>query len=116
MFGYYAADIFVPSTNDTFSSRPAAFGPAFDNIVEGELVKAWGDGLACDPPTEEDIEEWDGRVVLVRRGECSFVEKVRWVQRMGGKAVIVGDNTAGTGLLTMYAKGEPPSLLTPFPH
>ena len=110
VFNHYAADIFVPSTNDTFSSRPAAFGGVFDDIVEGELVKAWGDGNACKNPVEgEDGEQWEGKIVLVRRGECSFADKVRRVQRVGGKAVVVGDNTAGTGPLTMYAKGTPSS-------
>ena len=46
--------------------------------------------------------------MLVRRGECGFANKVRRVQKVGGKAVVVGDNTAGTGLLTMYAKGTVP--------
>ena len=75
------------------------------------MVKAWGDGNVCKNPIEGEDGEWEGKIVLVRRGECSFADKVRTVQRMGGKAVVVGDNTAGTGPLTMYAKGTPSSLL-----
>jgi hypothetical protein len=121
VFSLYAADIFVPSTNDTFNSRPAAFGGVFDDIVQGELVKVWGDGNACRDLVEEDedvqAEEWEGRIVLVRRGECSFAEKVRRVQKVGGKAVVVGDNTAGPGLVTMYAKGTLPTSHFPtFPR
>ena len=87
------------------ASRLASFGGDFDDIVQGELVKAWGDGLAC---TDSTSEEFKGKIVLVQRGECSFAEKVRRVQGVGAIAVIVGDNTAGSGLLTMYAKGTSP--------
>ena len=41
----------------------------------------------------------------MQRGKCAFAEKVRRVQEAGGIAVVVGDNTPSSGLLTMYAKG-----------
>jgi len=102
VFSRYSADILIPSTNDTFTSRPAAFGPDFDKLIEGELVKAWGDGLACSNSTEKGYE---GKIILVERGRCAFVDKVRRVQEIGGKACIVGDNVPSSGLLTMYANG-----------
>src|SRR5579862_1102700 len=148
VFSRYAADILVPSTNDTFVSRPAAFGGVFDSVLRGELVKCWGDGLACsnwdeentlvvgENDSEEDIKKsgikledenkdldgltrrseglletemdknrFKGKIVLVQRGKCAFAEKVRRVQEAGGIAVVVGDNTPSSGLLTMYAKG-----------
>lgn len=147
VFSRYAADILVPSTNDTFASRPAAFGGVFDSVLRGELVKCWGDGLACTNWDEENdtlvtegndsetleesaikLEDEDndrdgstrrsegslemdkknrfmGKIVLVQRGKCAFAEKVRRVQEAGGIAVVVGDNTPSSGLLTMYAKG-----------
>src|SRR5271170_1006874 len=104
VFSHYYADILVPSTNDTFTSRPAAFGTEFGEVTNGTLVKAWGDGLACVNYTESD-KEFDGKIVLVQRGQCSFADKVRRVQYAGGIAVIVGDNIARSGLLTMFAKG-----------
>ena len=104
VFSHFGVDIIVPSTNDTFISRHAAFGGDFDDIVHGELVKAWGNGLAC---TNSTSTAFKGKIALVERGECSFAEKVRRVQEVGGIAVIIGDNTAGLGLLTMYAKGTP---------
>ena len=110
IFSHYAADIIVPSTNDTFPSRPAAFGGGLDDVVQGELVKAWGDSLACDDFTTQLTNPWiesqfTGKIVLVQRGKCAFADKVRRVQQVGGIAVIVGDNVAGSGLITMYAKG-----------
>lgn len=70
-------------------------------------MKAWGDGLACSNLTTER-EKFKGKIILVQRGLCSFVDKVRRVQYVGGIAVVVGDNTAGSGLLTMFAKGINP--------
>jgi hypothetical protein len=101
VFAQYAADIIVPSTNDTFLSRPATFGGLFDDVFTGELVKVWGDGFGC----ENGTENVQGRIVLLERGHCAFVDKVRNVQKMGGIGVIVGDNVAQSGLLTMYASG-----------
>lgn len=109
VFSRYAADILVPSTNDTFASRPAAFGGLFDSVLQGELVKGWDDGLGCAPVRDNERDRFDGKVVLVQRGKCAFAEKVRFVQMAGGLAVVVGDNTPSSGLLTMYAKGTSPS-------
>ncbi|MCJ1287322.1 hypothetical protein MMC26_006670 [Xylographa opegraphella] len=52
----------------------------------------------------QESAEIAGKVVLLSRGGCGFLEKVKWVQRRGGIALIVGDNTRGTPLITMYAK------------
>jgi len=84
--------------------------------VQGQLIKAWADGLACTNYTagettglHADHQEYRGKIVLVERGKCSFAEKVRRVQEIGGLAVIVGDNVPSSGgLLTMYAKGTSP--------
>jgi hypothetical protein len=103
VFSRYRADILVPSTNDTFVSRPAAFGLVFQEVISGDLITAW-DVLACDPP--KDQEMYRGRMILVQRGKCTFAEKARMVQQVGGTAIIVGDNVPSSGsLLTMYAKG-----------
>jgi hypothetical protein len=37
-----------------------------------------------------------GRIALVDRGTCTFIDKVRNVQNAGGLAVIIADNVAGT--------------------
>jgi hypothetical protein len=126
VFSHYAADILVPSTNDTFSSRPGAFGGVFEGELTGILVKAWSDGLACNDimqteDTADNVSDatavdsetyrshpFRGKIVLVQRGKCSFADKVRRVQQVGGIAVVVGDNTPSSGLLTMYAKGTIP--------
>lgn len=63
-------------------------------------------------PTHADIQslqeaaEITGRVVLLSRGGCGFLEKVKWAQRRGAAALIVGDDTRGGTLVTMYARGD----------
>jgi hypothetical protein len=55
--------------------------------------------------------EMEGKIVLVTRGGCGFLDKVLWAQRRGGVALIVGDykrsgsGLGSAGLVTMYAKG-----------
>ena len=70
-------------------------------------------------PTHADIQslqesaEIAGRVVLLSRGGCGFLEKVKWVQRRGGVALIVGDDAIGGPLITMYARGDTSNVTIP---
>jgi hypothetical protein len=63
-------------------------------------------------PTHADIQslqesaEIAGKVVLLSRGGCGFLEKVKWAQRRGAVATIVGDDEPGRPLLIMYARGD----------
>ena len=57
--------------------------------------------------------EITGKVVLLSRGGCGFLEKVKWVQRRGGSALIVGDDTRGGPLITMYARGDTSNITIP---
>ncbi|KAI9808775.1 MAG: hypothetical protein M1825_003928 [Sarcosagium campestre] len=61
----------------------------------------------------QESAEISGKVVLLSRGGCGFLEKVKWVQRRGGVALIVGDDTQGGGLVTMYAKGDTSNVTVP---
>ncbi|KAL3426075.1 pa domain-containing protein [Phlyctema vagabunda] len=54
-----------------------------------------------------------GKVVLLSRGGCGFLEKVKWTQRRGGIALIVGDNTKGGPLIQMYARGDTSNVTIP---
>ncbi|KAL8699604.1 MAG: hypothetical protein Q9201_005918 [Fulgogasparrea decipioides] len=53
------------------------------------------------------------KLVLLSRGGCGFLEKVKWVQRRGGAGLIVGDNTRGGALVTMYARGDTSNVTIP---
>ncbi|OJD37414.1 pa domain-containing protein [Diplodia corticola] len=61
----------------------------------------------------QESAEIAGRVVLLRRGGCGFLEKVKWAQRRGGVAVIVGDDIRGGPLVTMYARGDTSNVTIP---
>lgn len=61
----------------------------------------------------QDSSEIRGKVVLLGRGGCGFLEKVKWAQRRGAMAVIVGDNMKGGSLITMYARGDTSNISIP---
>ncbi|KAH1554713.1 hypothetical protein KXX57_005071 [Aspergillus fumigatus] len=61
----------------------------------------------------QESAEIDGKVVLLSRGGCGFLEKVKWAQRRGAIAVIVGDDTRGGSLVTMYARGDTSNVTIP---
>ncbi|KAL8801193.1 MAG: hypothetical protein Q9182_004642 [Xanthomendoza sp. 2 TL-2023] len=90
-------------------SKPAAPGRAADaERTQNEQ-----------PPQHADIQslqesaEIAGKLVLLSRGGCGFLEKVKWVQRRGGVGLIVGDNTRGGALVTMYARGDTSNVTIP---
>ncbi|KAL8934711.1 MAG: hypothetical protein Q9216_005769 [Gyalolechia sp. 2 TL-2023] len=61
----------------------------------------------------QESAEISGKLVMLSRGGCGFLEKVKWVQRRGGAGLIVGDNTRGGALVTMYAKGDTSNVTIP---
>lgn len=61
----------------------------------------------------QETAEIAGKVVLLSRGGCGFLEKVKWAQRRGGVALIVGDDVVGGPLVTMYAKGDTSNVTIP---
>lgn len=71
------------------------------------------------PPPHADIQslqesaEISGKIVLLSRGGCGFLEKVKWAQRRGARALIVGDHTRGGALVTMYARGDTSNVTIP---
>jgi E3 ubiquitin-protein ligase RNF13 len=44
-------------------------------------------------------------IALVERGGCSFITKVRYMQKSGASAVVIGDSK-NSGWITMYAPGN----------
>lgn len=70
-------------------------------------------GTHADVQSLQESAEIAGKVVLLSRGGCGFLEKVKWAQRRGGVAVIVGDDTRGGSLVTMYARGDTSNVTIP---
>jgi hypothetical protein len=61
----------------------------------------------------QESAEIDGKVVLLKRGQCGFLAKVLWAQRRGAVAVIVGDNVRGGALIRMYAQDDTSNVTIP---
>lgn len=92
-----AGDVFFeivdpPELEYTYRIRPAKdFGTSFESpsfrVREGKLVPA----IPSDACEEHFTNEKDlrGNIVLVERGECSFLTKAINVENAGGRAVII---------------------------
>ncbi|KAL3468552.1 hypothetical protein BJX64DRAFT_8238 [Aspergillus heterothallicus] len=107
--------------------------PATNDGTDDHLHHPLPESVVIDPSTSEknrvspqirqsshaDIQslqesaEISGRVVLLSRGGCGFLEKVKWAQRRGAVALIVGDDTRGGNLVTMYARGDTSNVTIP---
>lgn len=90
------------------------------DLARSETAKNLGDRETvrqrrphADIQSLQESAEIAGRVVLLSRGGCGFLEKVKWVQRRGGTALIVGDDTRGGALVTMYAHGDTSNVTIP---
>lgn len=85
----------------SYVSGHASFGP--DNFTtSGELV-VMQDGAGLSPTdgceTLTNAAALNGKIALVDRGNCNFIDKVERAQSAGALAVLVANNTSGT--LTM---------------
>lgn len=78
-----------------------------------KTVSSQGVSRHADIQSLQESAEIAGKVVLLSRGGCGFLEKVKWVQRRGGKALIVGDDVRGGQLVTMYARGDTTNVTIP---
>lgn len=61
----------------------------------------------------QETAEITGKIVLLSRGGCGFLEKVKWAQRRGAIALIVGDNQKGGPLIQMSARGNVDNITIP---
>jgi len=98
-----------PDTHGMVYGTTATFGaPYYGERVLGRLLYGEPRGkdhcvaedYTIEPPKEEK-QEYDGQkklvnVVLVRRGQCTFVTKVRVAERKAAHAVIVVDKASST--------------------
>jgi hypothetical protein len=71
--------------------------PVVPNFLQSDLVlyldSSAGTSQACVVPS--NAPEMNGKIVLVRRGNCTFVVKVKAAQNAGAIAVIVVNNVGG---------------------
>lgn len=101
-------------TDDHFHNPLPGSATAKDGKA-GHVVETLGmiDTKHADIQSIQEGAEIEGKVVLLSRGGCGFLEKVMWAQRRGGIAVIVGDDTRGGPLIQMYARGDTSNVSIP---
>ena len=85
----------------------AVFGPSLRSTPQTGLVAAAQPTLACE--TISNPAEIAGKMALVDRGTCPFVDKARYVQAAGATAMVVVNNQAGVGGMA----GEGPDIRIP---
>ncbi len=92
----------VPMANNAFNpgNVPIPLEPA---SIQSNLV-LYNDGIgdtsdACTPAI--NAAEIAGKVVILRRGDCTFVEKVQLAQQAGATAAIVVNNVADPAYVSM---------------
>ena len=74
-----------------YAAAEAAFGPALDDTgVSGDLATTTP-ANGCSP-IGEDLT---GKIALIDRGTCTFVEKVRNAQNAGAAGALIANNAAG---------------------
>lgn len=78
---------------------PSHFGPELqgDQKVTGHVVFAQPFRVCNDL---QNIERMKGKIAIMERGDCMFVEKARKIQKAGAIAGIVIDNTPGSSSAT----------------
>lgn len=90
-----------------------------DYLHQGLSTKAPGFEMTTVTSSHADIQsiqetaEITNKVVLLSRGGCGFLEKVKWAQRRGAIGVIVGDNQKGGPLIQMFARGDTSNVTIP---
>eukprot|EP00475_Leptophrys_vorax_P044815 TRINITY_DN9109_c0_g1_i1.p1 TRINITY_DN9109_c0_g1~~TRINITY_DN9109_c0_g1_i1.p1 ORF type:complete len:515 (-),score=142.41 TRINITY_DN9109_c0_g1_i1:644-2188(-) len=104
---------------DGVYNRPALFGiPPYGATITGRLIYATpGDRDACTELNTSLVENWPGPdeqfIVMVNRGECTFVTKVKHAQDVGARAVIVVDNQDASDVPFMADDGKGKNVQVP---
>ncbi|XP_077267006.1 ER degradation enhancer, mannosidase alpha-like 2 isoform X1 [Temnothorax americanus] len=90
-----------PNTNPpekvTLLAGPAQFGPELQNKITGKVIFTYPPA-ACTNLLNAD--RLAGKIVIMDRGNCMFIEKARRIQQAGALAGIVLDNVAGSSAAT----------------
>lgn len=108
----YVQLVGVPHLGGTwFKAGPAQFGPTLNELgLRGRVAQA-NPLEACTTFEGAAAAKVRGRIVLVRRGGCMFIEKARFLQAAGVIGAVVMDNKADTssdthGLFAMSGDGQ----------
>lgn len=86
-----------------FVARYASFSPVLTGKLRSHFSVFPGD--ACEPIVADDYPDMKDRVIVVLRGHCTFVSKVKHVleSKLRPRAVVVANNEPSRNLITMYS-------------
>lgn len=86
-----------PTNGDeiVLSAGPSHFSPDIIEPIISQPVFAKPFHLCTDILNKEEV---DGKIAIVERGECTFVDKARRAMDAGAKGVIVIDNVPDTSI------------------
>lgn len=105
----------VSNTTRTFTARYASFSP----VLNGRLSSKYAivDGHGCTPLNATTHPHYKDKILIVLRGECTFVKKVANLvgSDLTPRAVVVANNEPYRNLITMYLStfNEDGSLTVP---
>ena len=129
--GNIITKVHAEDTAEVFSAKPdpseiAAISGTDDHLhfplpdsqvskpsIPGQRQHASSAEEHADIQSLQETAEITSKIVLLSRGGCGFLEKVKWAQRRGAAALIVGDDTRGGALVTMYARGDTSNVTIP---
>jgi hypothetical protein len=88
-------------TAAAYDASGATFGPALSTTgVTGDVVLV-DDGVGTGSDGCEALSGLSGKIALIDRGTCAFVDKALHAQSAGAIGVIVANNQGGTTRITM---------------
>ncbi len=116
----YALEVVVlepESLRTAYEVGAATFGPQINYFsgedIEGEIAPVGSPSNSTELACETVGQDLTGRVALVKRGGCLFVEKVRHVQAAGATAALIFNNVEPGGpadsFLVYMGSGSQPS-------
>ena len=90
---YVPDEINEVSSYVDFVTAVASFGPELTGELPiGTLVQVPSSPYGCSDYNTEEAKIINGHVLFVKRGACTFVEKVLKAQQAGAKSVVVWNN------------------------
>ena len=106
----------VDDGTDDHLHHPLPESDAASSANQEEQEKARDKGRSAahaDIQSIQESAEIAGKIVMLSRGGCGFLEKVKWAQRRGARALIVGDDARHSQLTIMYAHGDTSNITIP---
>jgi len=77
------------------SAGPSHFSPEITTSVTSSAAFAKPFHLCSDVQNKQEVS---GKIAIVERGDCTFVDKARRAMNAGAKAVIIFDNVPDTSI------------------